>query len=91
MTKVATVQARIDIKLKHQADIVLHKIGISPSQAINALFAQIVMQGGIPFELKIPKLPNAATEQAIRELEAGGGKSFSDFQSMIDDAENDDA
>jgi len=88
MTKAATVQARVDMKLKKQADTVLKKIGISASQVINALYAQIVMRKGIPFELRIP---SKETLNAINELESGKGKRFSSFKAMIDDAENEDA
>lgn len=88
MNKTATVQARIDIKLKQQADVILHGIGLSSSQAINALYAQIVLRRGIPFELKIP---NDITLQAIHELENGEGERFSNFDDMINDAESIDA
>lgn len=88
MNKAATVQARIDIKLKKQAEVVLHHIGLSASQVINALYAQIVMHKGIPFELKIP---NEITLRAMHELEHGGGKKFSNFHDMISDLESKDA
>ncbi len=89
MAKACTVQARIEPELKEKADIILKKIGITASQAINALYAQIVMNKGVPFELKIP---NRASRSAMDELENGGGKTFSSFQAMIDDlVEDDDA
>lgn len=88
MTKATTVQARIEPDLKAQGDIILKKIGITASQAINALYAQIVMCKGMPFELKIP---NRETQMAMDELESGGGKRFSSFQAMIDDLDNEDA
>ncbi len=84
MAKAATVQARVEMKLKKQVDIVLKKIGVSTSQVINALYAQIVMHKGIPFELKIP---SEATQDAINELESGKGKRFSTFKEMLDDVE----
>jgi DNA-damage-inducible protein J len=85
MNKAATVQARIDFNLKQQADMILHRIGLSASQAINALYAQIVLRKGIPFELRIP---SDITLQAIHELENGGGEIFSNFHDMINDLEN---
>lgn len=83
MTKAATVQARIEAKLKKQADSILKKIGISASQAINALYAQIVLRKGIPFELKIP---SDTTQKAIDELENGKGKHFANFNEILNDA-----
>lgn len=85
MTRATTVQARIEPALKEMGDAILKKIGITASQAINALYAQIVMRKGLPFELKIP---NRATQAAMDELEHGGGKSFPTFQAMINDLED---
>ena len=78
-----TVQVRIDSNLKEVGDEILKMLGITPSQAINAFYAQIIMCRGLPFELK---LPNKLSCDAIEELEKGGGKSFSSCKSMIDDA-----
>lgn len=88
MSKATTVQARIEPELKEMGDAILKKIGITASQAINALYAQIVMRKGMPFELNIP---NQITKAAMHEIEQGGGKSFSSFKAMIDDLDNDDA
>ena len=86
MSKATTIQARIQPELKEMGDAILKKIGITASQAINALYAQIVMRKGLPFELKIP---NPETQAAMHELEQGGGKTFTSFQAMIDDLDND--
>ena len=86
MSKATTIQARIQPELKEMGDAILKKIGITASQAINALYAQIVMRKGLPFELKIP---NPETKAAMHELEQRGGKTFTSFQAMIDDLDND--
>jgi len=88
MTKAATVQARIEPDLKVKGDVILKKIGVTASQAINALYAQIVMCKGMPFELKIP---TRETRMAMDELEQGGGKTFTSFQAMIDDLDDENA
>lgn len=80
--KTTIVQARIDPKLKKKGDNILKAVGITPSQAVNAMYAQIVMKHGLPFELKIP---NQETLAAIKESEAGSGKSYANFQEMLDD------
>jgi len=82
-TKTTTIQARIDPKLKKKGDVILSKLGITASQAVNAMYAQIVLRNGLPFELR---MPNEATEQAMHELESGQGKTFSSFKDMLDDA-----
>jgi len=81
MGKAATVQARIEPELKKRADLILKKVGITASQAINALYAQIVMNKGLPFEVKIP---NSVTQAAINELEMGKGKRFKSMDEIWD-------
>lgn len=83
MAKAATVQARVDVELKRCADSVLKQLGLSASQVINALYAQIVLQRGVPFDIK---LPNEETLRAIAELESGKAKRFTNFKDMLDDA-----
>ncbi|MGQ3888603.1 type II toxin-antitoxin system RelB/DinJ family antitoxin [Legionella sp. CNM-1927-20] len=65
------VQVRVDSNLREEAENILKMLGINPSQAINAFYAQIVLYGGMPFELK---LPNKISREAIEELEHGSGK-----------------
>ena len=49
-----TVSARMDSTLKKEAETVLEQVGLSHSTAINALYSQIVLQQGLPFEVRIP-------------------------------------
>ena len=84
MAKAATIQARIEPHLKKRGDRVLKKVGLTPSQAINAFYAQIVLHDGIPFELKIP---NTDTLAAIEELEQDKGKTYANFQALMKDIE----
>ena len=43
------VRARINPKRKRTAEMILEKMGISPGQAINMLYAQIELKHGLPF------------------------------------------
>lgn len=49
-----TVSARLDARLKEEAESVLSSLGIFHSAAIAALYSQIVLQQGLPFDLKLP-------------------------------------
>lgn len=68
--KNSLVKARVNSELKHQADKVLKKLGVSMSEIINALLAQIKLTQSVPFQLRIP---NEETLQAMRETEQGIG------------------
>lgn len=54
MANTSLVYAIIDSNLKNHVESILSKLGISPSSAIQMLYSQIVLQKGIPFELKLP-------------------------------------
>ena len=50
-----TVSARIDSNTKQQADAILRTLGLTPSAAIAALYAQIVLNKGLPFAVQVPQ------------------------------------
>ena len=66
MSKTGYVTARIEPKLKASAGRVLMKLGVSTTDAITMFFRQVVLQGGLPFEVRVP---NVETRKAIEELE----------------------
>lgn len=55
MNEFTTVSARIATSTKGQAGKVLASLGITHSVAISALYSQIVLQQGLPFDMKIPR------------------------------------
>ena len=65
MAKTETVYTRIEPALKANVEKVLSSLGITPSDAINIFFNQIVLQKGLPFEVRIPQM---TVEQAKAEL-----------------------
>lgn len=85
MSRAASIHARIDPTLKHDAEKILHKLGLNTSQAINAFYAQIVHVRGIPFELK---LPNEETVAAMRELDSGKVKTYDSMKYLWNDIDN---
>ena len=85
MANGAYIQARIDAKTKKQAKGILDKLGISMSEAIVVYMRQIVLQQGIPFELK---LPNRSTLRAIEQLESGKGVTFGSVDELLEDLQN---
>jgi DNA-damage-inducible protein J len=85
MSKSVAVQARIEPNLKREADHIIHKLGLTASQVVNALYAQIVLYKAIPFELK---LPNKATIEAMDELERGSSHVYSSVDAMFKDLDN---
>ena len=76
MSKTANVFTRVEPEVKSQAEMVLKQLGIPMSNAIEQFLRQIVLQRGIPFEMKLPeKQPLAygslTKEQFDAEIEKG--------------------
>ena len=76
MSKTANVFTRVEPEVKSQAEMVLKHLGIPMSNAIEQFLRQIVLQRGIPFEMKLPeKQPLAygslTKEQFDAEIEKG--------------------
>ena len=68
MSKTATIQARIDPKVKQRAKNILDKLHLSMSEAISMFLTQVSLNNGIPFELKIP---NELTSKTLKKSENG--------------------
>ena len=53
MAKTANLYTRIDPKLKEQAEYILNSLGLPPSSAITMFYKQVVLQQGLPFDVKL--------------------------------------
>lgn len=76
MAKSANLYARIEPDVKEEAERILTVLGIPASNAINMFYKQIILQKGLPFEVKIPPasridLAVLTEEQLHQELEKG--------------------
>lgn len=78
--KSANLYARIEPDVKEQAESILSVLGISASNAINMFYKQIILNRGLPFEVKIPiaKLVNVAELSEV-ELNAELEKGYADM------------
>ena len=82
MANTTAVYARIDTELKSRAESILTQLGISPSSAIQMLYSQIILNNGMPFELKIPdRKPAAAGSLTKEELDMELAKGVRSLQS----------
>ncbi len=98
MAKSANLYARIEPDLKEQAETILTALGIPASNAITMFYKQIVLQKGLPFDVKLPsnapvdistldeEALNAELEKGLADLEAGRTR---DAKSVFDDLRRD--
>jgi DNA-damage-inducible protein J len=82
MASDTVVRARIDSDTKRAATAALDAMGLSVSDAIRLLMVRIAEEQRLPFDIKVP---NAATRQAMAELEAGKGKRFDSADALLKD------
>jgi DNA-damage-inducible protein J len=79
-TKSANVYARIEPNVKEQAENILSELGIPASNAINMFYKQIILNRGLPFEVKLPATkPVNVAELAEAELNAELEKGYADM------------
>ena len=57
MEKSTTLNLRVNPTLKSDAETILAKLGIPMSTAVDMFLNQVVLVGGIPFSVTIPKPP----------------------------------
>ena len=67
MGKTETIRARVRPELKRDAEAVLKRIGLTSSEAITLFLTQVKLTKGLPFPVRVP---NKATQRAIREARA---------------------
>lgn len=80
MAKTTNLYVRIEPELKEQAELILGQLGIPLSNAVNIFLKQVVMQRGIPFDVKLPAtepiaLSDLTEIELNEELEKGYTKS----------------
>ncbi|MBU1570210.1 MAG: type II toxin-antitoxin system RelB/DinJ family antitoxin [Proteobacteria bacterium] len=66
MAKVDFIRARVEPATKHKAEAIFKKLGLSISEAINIFYNQVILNKGLPFEVKIP---NELTLRVMKETE----------------------
>ena len=91
--KSANVTARVQPEIKQQAEAVLEQIGLPVSVLIDTLYRQIIMTGGVPYSLTIPKPPardsltdeqfGAMMEKGYNQAKYGEGLSVDEAFSKI--------
>lgn len=83
MARTSNIFARVEPEVKDQAEQVLEQLGIPMSNAIGLFLRQVVLQRGIPFDVKLPHSQpvsigslnqeqfNAEIEKGLADLSAG--------------------
>ena len=84
-------QIRIDETTKKQAVELLEGLGLNLSDAVNMFLRQVVLRGGIPFEVKYPEYkPEVieAMEEAKRISRDQNVKGYTDIEELFEELDS---
>lgn len=70
MAKTSTLHTRIETDLKDNVESILKQLGMTSADAIKLFYKQVELQGGLPFELKVPQKV-LAEQKLFDEIERG--------------------
>jgi len=68
MPKTDVIHMRVEPDMKNEADFILGRLGMTTTDAINIFLNQVILRGGLPFEVRLP-VPNETTRQAMYDAE----------------------
>ena len=82
MEKSATLNLRVNPTLKSDAETILSRLGIPMSTAVDMFLNQVVLVGGIPFSVTVPKPPVDIDEAQMTEaqLHAKLQRGYNDYK-----------
>ena len=86
--KNVTTSIRIDSNTKQVATELLNELGLDLSSAVNIFLKQVVLQGGLPFQVKYPQYkPEVieAMEEAEKLSRNPNTKKYSSFSEALED------
>ena len=83
MEKSILVSFRTKPELKKKADAIFETLGISKTEAFNMFLSNVILNNGIPFEVKIP---NKETLEAVEDIENKRNlTSYNNLEEMYED------
>ena len=82
--KTTNVRSRVEPEIKESATEVLAQCGLTLSDGIRLFLRQVIVEKGLPFDVKVP---NEATQAAMAEARAIGTARFSNADELMRDLE----
>ena len=82
-----TVRARINSRIKEDANLVLATMGLDASSAFRMMMTRIAVEKRLPFD---PLVPNAETIAAMEAARRGDTVSFESMDALLSDLDADD-
>lgn len=74
MAKTSSIHIRVEPDVKTEVDKILDNLGMTTTEAINIYLRQIILNSGIPFEIKTPQFNDEMLEAIAEEIAKNSGK-----------------
>ena len=68
MAKTSSMHIRVEPEVKEEVEKILNTLGMTATEAINIYLKQIILNSGIPFEIKMPQFSDEML-QAVKEAD----------------------
>ena len=80
MSRTASIYARVKPNVKSEAESILEELGLSMSNAVELFLNQVVIQRGLPFDVKLsPKRPLVMSELSQEEFDSAIANGIEDI------------
>lgn len=92
MAKTSSIHVRVEPQTKKKVEKILSKLGMTSAEAITIYLNQIILNSGIPFDIKIPEYTDDMKE-AIKEADdiiknPKKHKKYKNIDSLMEDLHN---
>ncbi len=86
MAKTETLHIRVEPSVKERAEKTLNELGLTIAEAVNVFLNQVILNEGIPFEIKKPRF-NEETTKAMEDTMKGKNlsKTFDNVDEMFEE------
>ena len=92
MNKTSMIHVRVNPEIKQEVEKILDNLGMTTTEAINIYLKQIILNCGLPFEVKMPKFSNDMLESIAEaeeiEKHPENYKSYKNITEMMKDLDN---
>lgn len=92
MAKTSSMHIRVEPQVKKEVERILKTLGMTSAEAINIYLKQIILNSGIPFEIKTPQFSDEMLESIAEaeeiEKHPENYKSYKNLAEIMEDLDN---
>lgn len=90
MSKTDSIHLRVEPELKANAEALFSQLGISTTDAIKIFLNQVVLNGGLPFEIKVPQYKKRVLSAMVEAKKVSKtGKFYNSADELFEELDND--